>query len=165
MERGGATPGAEGLCPRGQPWKLCSQVWASRGSTWAGGLPTGRQCQPLCSIPIQGALPMSPDPGSRPLLPGSLLWSRARTHLAVHVGFRPGDISVTVDDHGAAEHVQVLHHVLLGICQRGDLRVVACGGEGPHGCGRRGSTWNLLLGMHTPRGDGSLLAPPGTASP
>lgn len=44
---------------------------------------------------------------------------------AVHVGFGPDDVVVVVDDHGPAEHVQVLHDILLDICQRGDLSVVA----------------------------------------
>ena len=35
-----------------------------------------------------------------------------------------------VSDHGAAEHVQVLHYILLRICQCGDLRVVAWQREG-----------------------------------
>lgn len=32
---------------------------------------------------------------------------------------------VVVDDHGAAEDMQVFHHILLDICQCGDLSVVA----------------------------------------
>lgn len=69
---------------------------------------------------------LSPDPGSYVLLPGAPNSGAGLSpHLAVHVGFCPGDVMVMVDDHGAAEHVQVLHHVLLCICQCGDLRVVA----------------------------------------
>lgn len=51
-------------------------------------------------------------------------------HLAIYVGFGPGDVVVVVDDHGPAKHMQVFHHVLLGICQCGDLRVVAWWGRG-----------------------------------
>lgn len=49
----------------------------------------------------------------------------AGPYRAVHVGFSPNNVMVMVDDHGTAEHVQVLHHVLLDIRQRGDLSVVA----------------------------------------
>lgn len=51
-------------------------------------------------------------------------------HLAIYVGFGPGDVMVVVDDHGPAEHMQVFHHVLLGIRQCGDLRVVPWSGRG-----------------------------------
>lgn len=59
-------------------------------------------------------------------------------HLAIYVGFGPGDVVVVVDDHGPAEHVQVFHHVLLGIRQCGDLRVVAWSGRG----------WLWMRGAH-----------------
>lgn len=49
-------------------------------------------------------------------------WSPYRT---VHVGFSPDDVVVVVDDHGPAEHMQVLHDIFLDVCQRGDLSVVA----------------------------------------
>lgn len=60
-----------------------------------------------------------------------------RAHLAVHVGLRPDDVMVMVNDHGAAEHMQVFHHILLGVGQRGDLCVVAWLGWGFQGCGTR----------------------------
>lgn len=47
------------------------------------------------------------------------------SYRTVHVGLGPNNVMVVVDDHGTAEHVQVLHHVLLDVCQRGDLSVVA----------------------------------------
>lgn len=65
-----------------------------------------------------------PSPTQEPLL------APLGPHLAIYVGFGPGDVVVVVDDHGPAEHVQVFHHVLLGICQCGDLRVVAWSGRG-----------------------------------
>lgn len=72
----------------------------------------------------------APNPHSSskksPLMPwGPSLCGGVRAHLAVHVSFGPDDVVVMVDDHGAAEHMQVLHHVLLGVCQGRDLRVVA----------------------------------------
>lgn len=73
-------------------------------------------------------------------------------HLAVHVGFCPSDVVVMVDDHGATEHVQILHYILLGVCQRGDLRVVAWRREGPCGCGRLGAPCETpLRGSHSPQ--------------
>lgn len=44
---------------------------------------------------------------------------------AVHVGFSPYNVVVMVDDHRTAENMQVLHHVLLDVCQCGDLGIVA----------------------------------------
>lgn len=46
-------------------------------------------------------------------------------HHCVHVSLSPDDVVVVVDDHGPAEHMQVLHDVLLHVGQRGDVCVVA----------------------------------------
>ena len=50
-------------------------------------------------------------------------WS---SHHCVHVGLSPDDVMVVVDDHGPAQNMQVLHDVLLDVCQRGDVCVVTC---------------------------------------
>lgn len=47
-----------------------------------------------------------------------------QTDHAVHVGLGPDDVVVVVDDHRSAEHVKVLHDVLLHVGQRGDVCVV-----------------------------------------
>lgn len=52
---------------------------------------------------------------------------------------------VMVDDHGAAEHVQVLHHVLLCICQCGDLCIVAWQRKGLCGCEKLGVQLGITL--------------------
>ena len=39
------------------------------------------------------------------------------TYHRVHIGLRPDDVMVMVDDHWSAEHVEVLHDVLLHISQ------------------------------------------------
>lgn len=101
---------------------------AALGGWSAPGAPGPRCLSP--SVSPRHALPTPLPTQESPLTP----WG---PHLAVHVGFRPGDVMVVVDDHGPAEHMQVFHHVLLGIRQSGDLRVVACGGEGAYGCGCR----------------------------
>lgn len=75
----------------------------------------------------------------------SLLWGVVRAHLAVHVSFSPDDVVVVVDDHGAAEHMQVFHHVLLGVCQGRDLRVVAWRRGGAMWCGRLAAPHGILL--------------------
>lgn len=48
------------------------------------------------------------------------------THSAVHVGFRPHRVVFVVDDFGSTHDVKVPHHVLLDVCQSGDLTEVAC---------------------------------------
>lgn len=139
-------------------------------------LSTEGRPQLVCSwSPSREPHPSQVSPGGT--LPGPLLTHKSPLtpwgfpilewpgpHLAVHVGFRPGDVMVMVDDHGPAQHMQVLHHVLLGICQRGDLRVVAWGGY---------SMWLGGVGPRPPwppMGHGWALAgscprPPGSASP
>lgn len=58
-------------------------------------------------------------------LPPSATWPGLRPHHCVHVGLGPDDVVVVVDDHRPAEHVQVLHDVLLHVGQGGDVCVVA----------------------------------------
>lgn len=48
------------------------------------------------------------------------------TYHTVHVGFRPDDVMVMVDDHWSAENVQVLHDVFLDVSQCGNMCVIAC---------------------------------------
>lgn len=88
---------------------------------------------------------------------GPSLWGGVRAHLAVHVSFGPDDVVVVVDDHGAAEHMQVLHHVLLGVCQGRYLRVVAWRRGGAVWCGRLAALPGILLqGPHPPPLSSSL---------
>lgn len=46
------------------------------------------------------------------------------THRVVDVSLRPHHVMFLIDDFGSTEHVQILHHVLLYVCQRGDLREI-----------------------------------------
>lgn len=92
----------------------------------------GPGCGGYSTMPPQEVLcPPLPHPGAPTCSLGP--------HLAVHVGFGPGDVMVMVDDHGPAEHMQVFHHVLLGICQCGDLCVVAW----------LGREWLWMQGAHS----------------
>lgn len=50
----------------------------------------------------------------------------SRTHGAVHVGLRPHGVVLVVDHFGPAHDVKVPHHVLLDVCQSGDLAEVPC---------------------------------------
>lgn len=52
--------------------------------------------------------------------------AQSRTHSAVHVGFRPHCVVLVVDHLGPAHDVKVPHHVLLDVCQSGDLTEVPC---------------------------------------
>lgn len=52
------------------------------------------------------------------------------THSAIDVGLGPHRVMLLVDHLGSAQHVEILHHVLLHICQRGNLSEVACWAEG-----------------------------------
>ena len=48
------------------------------------------------------------------------------TYHSVHIGLRPDDVVVMVDHHRSAEHVEVLHDVLLHVSQCWDVCVVTC---------------------------------------
>lgn len=52
--------------------------------------------------------------------------AQSRTHSVVHVGFRPHCVMLVVDHLGPAHDVKVPHHVLLDVCQSGDLTEVPC---------------------------------------
>lgn len=118
--------GAEGLHPqRATLDRSTHRVSGPLGSTQAVGLPVGDSAHPFKFPKDVIAFPI-PCPGSHLLCPGTPNSGvGSGPHLAVHVGFGPDDVVVMIDDHGAAEHVQVLHHILLSISQCGDLCVVA----------------------------------------
>lgn len=52
-------------------------------------------------------------------------WPGLCPHHCIHVSLSPDDVVVVVDDHRPAEHMQVLHDVLLHVGQGGDVCVVA----------------------------------------
>lgn len=85
--------------------------------------PNTRGGRPLAlSTQDQERTPLLPHPLTLASLP---IWIHHGSYPAVHVSLCPDDVVVVVDDHGTAQHVQVLHHVLLRISQCGDLCVVA----------------------------------------
>lgn len=48
------------------------------------------------------------------------------THCVVDVSLRPHHVMFLIDDFGSTEHVQILHYILLHVCQGGDLREITC---------------------------------------
>lgn len=140
--------GAEEL-HRGRPRRSAHGVSGPLGQHRGSGPASGLRV-PTCFTTFPEEVLCSPLswPRKSPLTPwGPQLWRGSGPHLAVHVGFRPGDVMVVVDDHGAAEDVQVLHHVLLGVCQRGDLCVVAWRwGRATWLWDARCSSWNPFAG-------------------
>lgn len=53
----------------------------------------------------------------------------ASTHSVVDISLSPHRVVFPIDHLGTTQHVEILHHILLHICQCGDLCEVACWAE------------------------------------
>lgn len=73
-------------------------------------------------------------------LKSSAIWEMvSSTHGAIDVGLSPHRVMLLVDHLGTTQHVEILHHILLNICQCGNLSEVACWAER-----RRGKRWCII---------------------
>lgn len=61
-----------------------------------------------------------------------LLYKRFCTHSTVHVRLGPHRVVLVVDNLRTAHDVEIPHHVLLNICQSGDLAEISCSEKKNH---------------------------------
>lgn len=83
----------------------------------------------LCEQLKQGVLCQSPLMYTRDLqcVCVWLAWTMASsTHSAIDVGFSPYCVVLPVNHFRSTQHMEIFHHVLLHICQCGNLSEVAC---------------------------------------
>lgn len=73
-------------------------------------------------------------------LKSSAIWKMvSSTHGVIDVGLSPHRVMLLVDHLRTTQHMEILHHILLHICQCGNLSEVACWAER-----RGGKRWCII---------------------